>query len=119
MAIDQLAGELMDVLFDAYPGDARLLGVRDHADRPTDHTEATGPAHGARQAVDFMVEHTATNRVEIEAPAYMVGRMEIQHIRAAVAAPLDETFHDVVPDTGPLPMEVLDEVVQAWAGGQP
>lgn len=30
-----------------------------------------------------------------------------------------KAFHDVVPGTGPLPMGVLDEVVQAWAGGQP
>ncbi|MGI5291921.1 hypothetical protein ACQEVF_52615 [Nonomuraea polychroma] len=40
------------------------------------------------------------------------------------AAPLGEAFdvmafHDMTPGTGPLPMGVLGEVVQAWAGGQP
>jgi hypothetical protein len=40
--IDQLAGELMDVVFDACPLGASLLGVRDREDRLTDHTEAAG-----------------------------------------------------------------------------
>ncbi len=86
-------------------------------------------------AVDFMVANTATSRVEIEtevdryisapgqALAYMVGRLEIQRIRAAAAATLGDrfdlrAFHDVVLGNGPLPMSVLDDVVGAWAARQ-
>ena len=83
-----------------------------------------------RQAVDFMVAHTATPRMEIEtevdgylaapgrALAYMVGRWEIQRIRAEAEAALGDrfdvrAFHDVVLGSGPLPLGVLDEVVRA------
>ncbi|TDD68474.1 DUF885 domain-containing protein [Jiangella aurantiaca] len=85
-----------------------------------------------QQAVDFIVANTATSRVEIEtevdryisapgqALAYMVGRLEIQRIRAEAAAALGDrfdvkAFHDVVIGNGPLPMGVLDEVVRTWA----
>ncbi|SDU34093.1 DUF885 domain-containing protein [Jiangella alkaliphila] len=88
-----------------------------------------------QQAVDFMVANTATSRLEIEtevdryisapgqALAYMVGRLEIQRIRAAAAATVGDrfdlrAFHDVVLGNGPLPMSVLDDVVGAWAARQ-
>ncbi|PZF83752.1 DUF885 domain-containing protein [Jiangella anatolica] len=88
-----------------------------------------------QQAVDFMVANTATSRVEIEtevdryisapgqALAYMVGRLEIQRIRAAAAEIAGDrfdlrAFHDVVLGNGPLPLGVLDEVVSAWAARQ-
>lgn len=88
-----------------------------------------------QQAVDFMVANTATSRLEIEtevdryisapgqALAYMVGRLEIQRIRAAAAATLGDrfdlrAFHDVVLGNGPLPMSVLEDVVGAWAARQ-
>lgn len=88
-----------------------------------------------QQAVDFMVANTATSRVEIEtevdryisapgqALAYMVGRLEIQRIRAAAQATLGgrfdlRAFHDLVLGNGPLPMGVLDEVVGTWAARQ-
>ncbi|TDE10158.1 DUF885 domain-containing protein [Jiangella asiatica] len=88
-----------------------------------------------QQAVDFMVANTATSQVEIEtevdryisapgqALAYMVGRLEIQRIRAVAEAALGDAFdirafHDVVLGSGALPMGVLDEVVRAWVDGQ-
>lgn len=88
-----------------------------------------------QQAVDFMVDNTATSRVEIEtevdryisapgqALAYMVGLLEIQRIRAAAEATAGDRFdlrgfHDLVLGNGPLPMGVLDEVVGAWAARQ-
>ncbi|TDC56703.1 DUF885 domain-containing protein [Jiangella ureilytica] len=88
-----------------------------------------------QQAVGFMVDNTATSRVEIEtevdryisapgqALAYMVGRLEIQRIRAAAEATAGDRFdlrgfHDLVLGNGPLPMGVLDEVVGAWAARQ-
>ncbi|GAA1441342.1 hypothetical protein GCM10009602_15900 [Nocardiopsis tropica] len=84
-----------------------------------------------RQAVDFMAAHTAAPRMEIvsevdryisspgRAPAYMVGRWEIQRIRAEAETALGDrfdirAFHDVVLGSGPLPLGVLDDVVRAW-----
>lgn len=84
-----------------------------------------------QQAVDFMVEHTATSLLEIEtevdryisapgqALAYMVGRLEIQRVRREAVETLGDrfdvkNFHDVVLGVGPVPMNVLDEVVRSW-----
>ncbi|MEO6083653.1 MAG: DUF885 domain-containing protein [Umezawaea sp.] len=84
------------------------------------------------QAVDYLREHTPVALVEIEsevdryitapgqALAYMVGRLEIQRIRAEAERVLGDrfdirAFHDVVLGGGPLPLAVLDEVVSAWA----
>ncbi|MFO7194250.1 MAG: DUF885 family protein, partial [Thermocrispum agreste] len=57
-----------------------------------------------------------------QALSYMVGRLEIQRMRAGAQAVLGErfdirAFHDVVLGAGPLPMSILDRVVQEWATG--
>ncbi|PSL01293.1 uncharacterized protein (DUF885 family) [Haloactinopolyspora alba] len=87
-----------------------------------------------QQAVDFMLAHTATSRIEIEtevdryiaapgqALSYMTGRLEIQRIRAEAERALGErfdirAFHDVVLGNGLLPLNVLDDVVRAWVHG--
>ncbi|QFU87999.1 DUF885 family protein [Amycolatopsis sp. YIM 10] len=84
-----------------------------------------------QQAVDYLTEHTPMPPVEIEsevdryiafpgqALSYMVGRLEIQRIRAAAEAALGErfdirAFHDVVLGGGALPLSVLDAVVTEW-----
>jgi uncharacterized protein (DUF885 family) len=84
-----------------------------------------------QQAVDFLTEHTPMAAVEIEsetdryiayagqALSYMVGRLEIQRIRAVAEAALGDRFdirgfHDVVLGNGQLPMSVLADVVDAW-----
>ena len=83
------------------------------------------------RAVEFLSLHTPMAAVEIEAEidryiaypgqalSYMVGRLEIQRIRAAAEAALGDRFdirgfHDVVLGNGPLPLSVLDEVVSDW-----
>jgi uncharacterized protein (DUF885 family) len=88
-----------------------------------------------QQVIEFMRANTALPDVEIEsetdryiadpgqALAYMVGRLEIQRIRAdaerALADRFDiRTFHDTVLGGGPLPLGVLDEVVRDWVGSQ-
>lgn len=88
-----------------------------------------------QQAVDFMLENTANSRIEIEtevdryiaapgqALSYMVGRLEIQRIRAEAEQALGDrfdirAFHDVVLGNGLLPLNVLDEVVHEWVGEQ-
>jgi uncharacterized protein (DUF885 family) len=87
------------------------------------------------QAVRYMSEQTPTMPVEIEsevdryiaapgqALAYMVGRLEIQRIRAHAEKALGDRFdirgfHDTVLGTGALPLGVLDEVVADWIAGQ-
>src|SRR5690606_26709249 len=54
-----------------------------------------------------------------QALSYMVGRLEIQRVRAAAAKALGDRFdtgavHDVVLLTGLLPLNVLDESVRDW-----
>ncbi|MGC7100480.1 DUF885 domain-containing protein [Amycolatopsis lurida] len=84
-----------------------------------------------QQAVDFLVEHTPMARLEIEleidryagcpgqALAYMVGRLEIQRLRADAERSLGErfdirAFHDVVLGAGIVPLPVLEHVVRTW-----
>ncbi|AXB48549.1 hypothetical protein A4R43_16410 [Amycolatopsis albispora] len=84
-----------------------------------------------QQAVDFLVEHTPMARLEIEleidryagcpgqALAYMVGRLEIQRLRADAERELGErfdirAFHDVVLGAGIVPLPVLEHVVRTW-----
>jgi uncharacterized protein (DUF885 family) len=83
------------------------------------------------RAVAFLRDNTPMSDLEIgneidryiafpgQALSYMVGRLEIQRMRAAAEERLGEkfdirAFHDVVLTGGPLPLAVLDEVVRAW-----
>jgi uncharacterized protein (DUF885 family) len=87
------------------------------------------------QAVRYMMAETPVMPVEIEseidryiatpgqALAYMVGRLEIQRIRAAAEQALGDRFdirgfHDVVLGNGALPLTTLAEVVDAWVAEQ-
>jgi uncharacterized protein (DUF885 family) len=84
-----------------------------------------------QEAVDYMRTNTAMPAVEIEtevdryiadpgqALAYMVGRLEIQRLRADAERALGErfdirSFHDTVLGNGPLPLGVLETVVRDW-----
>jgi uncharacterized protein (DUF885 family) len=84
-----------------------------------------------QRAVDFLRERTPMTISEIgteidryigypgQALAYMVGRLEIQRLRAhatdALGAAFDlRGFHDVVLGNGKLPLAVLDAVVGNW-----
>ncbi|WP_018683387.1 DUF885 domain-containing protein [Actinokineospora enzanensis] len=85
------------------------------------------------QAVDYLRANTPLSDLEIgnevdryiaypgQALSYMVGRLEIQRVRAAAEARLGDrfdirAFHDLVLGGGPLPLTVLAEVVEAWQG---
>jgi uncharacterized protein (DUF885 family) len=84
-----------------------------------------------QQAIDFLRDNTPMAALEIEAEidryaanpgqalSYMVGRLEIERIRAEATAALGEkfdirAFHDVVLGSGNLPLLVLEAVVAAW-----
>jgi uncharacterized protein (DUF885 family) len=54
-----------------------------------------------------------------QALAYMLGRLEIQRIRAAAEAELGDrfdikAFHDTVLASGPMPLPMLDRHVRDW-----
>jgi uncharacterized protein (DUF885 family) len=83
------------------------------------------------QAIDFMWAHTATTRANVvneidryiawpgQALAYMIGRREIQRLRAEAEADLGSSFdvrsfHGAVLGEGAVPLGVLGEVVQRW-----
>ncbi|WP_158887267.1 DUF885 domain-containing protein [Amycolatopsis anabasis] len=122
-----------------YSDDVSLLGMLTmdsmRAGRLVVDTGLHAKGWSRRQAVDYLREHTPMPRVEIEseidryisypgqALSYMVGRLEIQRIRARAEEILDSRFdvrdfHDVVLGGGALPLSVLDGVVTEWAAGQ-
>lgn len=84
-----------------------------------------------QQAIDFMTAHTALPPNEIanevdryiawpgQALSYMVGRMEIQSLRAMAEQALGDRFvlsqfHDVVLGSGSVPLTILAEHVEVW-----
>lgn len=84
-----------------------------------------------RQVVEFLRTNTVMPEVDIQsetdryiewpgqALSYMVGRLEIQRLRAEAEQTLGSTFdikafHDTVLGQGSLPLSVLSDVVSAW-----
>ncbi|MDX8050014.1 DUF885 domain-containing protein [Lentzea sp. BCCO 10_0798] len=84
-----------------------------------------------QQAVDYLRENTVMTAPEIDseidryietpgqALAYMVGRLEIQRIRAEAETKLGDrfdvkSFHDLVVGSGAVPLSTLDQIVTAW-----
>ena len=84
-----------------------------------------------RQAIDYMLENSPMRESHVSAEidryivtpgqalSYMLGRLEIQRIRANAEATLGErfeikAFHDTVLGSGSLPLATLDRVVRDW-----
>ena len=87
-----------------------------------------------QRAVDYLRDNTPMAALEIEAEidrysanpgqalSYMVGRLEIERVRAEAEAALGDrfdirAFHDVVLGSGNLPLPVLANVVRDWVSG--
>jgi uncharacterized protein (DUF885 family) len=83
------------------------------------------------RAIDFMWTHTATTRANVvneidryigwpgQALAYMIGRREIQRLRAGAQAALGPAFdvrrfHGAVLGEGAVPLGVLAEIIDRW-----
>jgi uncharacterized protein (DUF885 family) len=84
-----------------------------------------------RQAIDYMLENSPMRESHVtaeidrylvvpgQALSYMIGRLEIQRIRAGAEAALGDrfeikAFHDAVLGSGNLPLPMLDRVVRDW-----
>ena len=85
-----------------------------------------------QRAIDFLVEnspmtlHSITEEVDRyissmpgQALSYMIGRLEIQRMRADAEAQLGDRFgikgfHDAVLTSGAVPLETLDRLVAEW-----
>jgi uncharacterized protein (DUF885 family) len=84
-----------------------------------------------QQAIDYMTERTGMDRNVISAEVdryvsnpgqalgYMIGALKFQELRDKAKGKLGDKFdlrrfHNVVLDSGPLPLDVLDKVVDEW-----
>jgi uncharacterized protein (DUF885 family) len=119
-----------------YTSDVQRLGMLSlDAMRASRLVVDTGMHHygwSRSQAVDFMWRRTATTRANVEneidryiawpgqALAYLVGRREIQRLRALAERQLGarfdiRAFHQTVLGNGAVPLRVLDQLVTQWA----
>lgn len=119
-----------------YSDDVALLGMLTldsmRAGRLVVDTGLHALGWSRQEAIDYLVANTPMAKGEIEAEidryiaypgqalSYMVGRLEIQRLRAEAEAVLGErfdikAFHDLVLGGGALPLSVLDAVVTEWA----
>jgi uncharacterized protein (DUF885 family) len=88
-----------------------------------------------QQALDYMVTHVPESHAVLEsevdryiaspgqATAYMVGRLEIERLRAEAETRLGNAFdirefHDRVLESGTVPLSLLRAHMEAWLDGR-
>lgn len=120
-----------------YSDDIALLGMLSmdsmRAGRLVVDTGLHAKGWSRQQAVDYLRRNTPMAYVEIEsevdryiaypgqALSYMVGRLEIQRLRADAERRLGDAFdikgfHDVVLGSGAVPLAVLEKLISNWVG---
>jgi uncharacterized protein (DUF885 family) len=88
-----------------------------------------------QRSIDFLADQTGVNREFVtsevdrytsqpgQALSYMIGKLEFDRqrdkARSRLGAKFDiRRFHNAVLDNGPLPLSLLDKVVDEWIAGQ-
>jgi uncharacterized protein (DUF885 family) len=128
--VERLADEM-----GLYSGDINRLGMISfdfwRACRQVVDTGMHSMGWSRRRAVDYMVEHSALTRKNVEneidryigwpgqALGYMIGRLEIRKLRAEAERRLGSQFvlrdfHSELIGHGSLPLSVLGEVMNRW-----
>lgn len=86
------------------------------------------------QAIAYLIENTSTDEGKAvsaieryivytgQATAYKIGMLKIQELRARAEDTLGDdfdirAFHDLVLENGPLPLQVLESVIDGWIAG--
>jgi uncharacterized protein (DUF885 family) len=86
------------------------------------------------QAIQYLTENTPNPEGDIskaieryvvypgQANAYMIGKLKIMELRARAQKALGDKFqygrfHDAILKSGPVPLTVLEEQIDAWVGG--
>lgn len=131
---ERLAKE-MDLYRDPYQDFGRLSLALMRATRLVVDTGIHSMKWTRAQAIDYLDKAMPSshydNQREVEryivipgqATAYMVGMLKIVELRERARTQLGarfdlRAFHDVVLGNGPLPLPVLEEIVDAWLAGQ-
>lgn len=87
------------------------------------------------QAIQYLKDNTPNPQGDIEkaieryvvypgqATAYLIGKLKIMELRGRAQATLGDkfdfrSFHDVVLETGPVPLDILERRVDAWIAAQ-
>lgn len=87
------------------------------------------------QAIQYLKDNTPNPQGDIEkaieryvvypgqATAYLIGKLKIMELRGRAQAALGDkfdfrTFHDVVLESGPVPLDILERRVNAWIATQ-
>ncbi|HEV2598510.1 DUF885 domain-containing protein [Sphingopyxis sp.] len=87
------------------------------------------------QAIQYLKDNTPNPQGDIEkaieryvvypgqATAYLIGKLKIMELRGRAQAALGDkfdfrSFHDVVLETGPVPLDILERRVDAWIAAQ-
>jgi uncharacterized protein (DUF885 family) len=128
-------GKDLGLYQDPYSDYGRLEGDQERAIRLVVDTGVHSKKWTRQQMVDFFHDHSSIAETEVQsevdryiawpsqALAYKIGQLKILELRDRAKKALGEkfdirAFHDQVIDAGALPLDVLDERINAWITGQ-
>ncbi len=128
-------GKDLGLYQDPYSDYGRLEGDQERAIRLVVDTGVHAKHWTRQQMVDFFHDHSSIAEPEVQsevdryiawpsqALAYKIGQLKILELRDRAKKALGDkfdirAFHDQVIDSGALPLDVLDEHINAWIASQ-